>query len=151
LGGVPLASAFAAWQLVHAPVPGRWFLAVPVMLLGVCLPLSLLFFTAYRLNDAFLRIRSGVFTWEIPIHTISKVELTNDPASSPALSLDRVRIEYGHTKSVVISPLDKDQFLRDLHDLGVPRAEPGVAADSLRPPLNANVRRPKPMTEAHDE
>ena len=122
LGGVPLASAFAAWLLVHAPVPGRWFMAVPILLVGVCLPLSLLFFTTYRIDDAFLRIRSGFFTWEIPIHAISKVESTNDPASSPALSLDRIRIEYGHTKSVVISPLNKDEFLRDLHHFGVPRA-----------------------------
>jgi len=103
-------------------VPGRWFVAVPIVLLGVCLPLSLLFFTTYRINDAFLGIRSGFFTWEIPIHTISKVGSTNDPVSSPALSLDRIRIEYGHTKSVIISPLNKDEFLRDLDHLGVPRA-----------------------------
>ena len=122
LGGIPFASLFAAWGLVHAPVPGRWLLAVPILLLGVCLPLSLLFFTTYRINEAFLRIRSGFFTWEIPIDTISKVESTNDPVSSPALSLDRIRIEYGHTKSVIISPQNKEEFLRDLHHLGVPRA-----------------------------
>ena len=122
LGGVPLASLFAAWQLVHAPVPGRWLLAIPILLLGVCLPLSLLLFTTYRIKDALLKIRSGFFTWDIPIHTISKVEATNDPVSSPALSLDRIRIEYGPAKSVAISPLKKDDFLRDLHHLGVPRA-----------------------------
>jgi hypothetical protein len=122
LGGVPFASVFAAWQLVHAPVFGRWIVAVPILLLGVCLPLSLLFFTTYRITDASLRIRSGFFTWEIPIQAISKAESTNDPVSSPALSLDRIRIEYGHTKSVVISPVNKTDFLRDLRQLGVPRA-----------------------------
>jgi hypothetical protein len=121
LVGVPLASLFAGWQLVHAPVPGRWLLAVPILLLGVCLPLSLLFFTTYRINDALLTIRSGFFAWKIPIHTISKVEATNDPASGPALSLDRIRIEYGPAKSVAVSPLRKDNFLRDLYNLGVPR------------------------------
>ena len=120
LGGVPLVSLFAAWQLVQAPVPGRWLLAVLILLLGVCLPPFILFSTTYSINDDLLRIRSGFFTWEIPIHTISKVEATNDPVSSPALSLDRVRIEYGPAKSVVISPLKKDEFLRDLHHLGVP-------------------------------
>ncbi|MCC6763378.1 MAG: PH domain-containing protein [Deltaproteobacteria bacterium] len=120
LGGVPLASLFAAWQMIHAPIPGRGLLAVPILLLGVCLPLSLLFFTTYRINDAALRIRSGFFTWDIPIHTISKVERTNDPVSSPALSLDRIRIEYGAAQSVVISPLRKDDLLRDLQRLGVP-------------------------------
>jgi len=106
--------------MIHAPIPGRGLLAVPILLLGVCLPLSLLFFTTYRINDAALRIRSGFFTWDIPIHTISKVERTNDPVSSPALSLDRIRIEYGAAQSVVISPLRKDDLLRDLQRLGVP-------------------------------
>jgi hypothetical protein len=119
--GVPLASLFAAWQLVHAPVPGRWVLAVPILVLGVCLPLSLLFFTTYRINDALVTIRSGFFVWNIPVHTILKVEATNDPASGPALSLDRIRIAYGPAKSVVVSPFRKDDFLRDLYNLGVPR------------------------------
>jgi hypothetical protein len=68
-----------------------------------------------------LTIRSGFFAWKIPIHTISKVEATSDPASGPALSLDRIRIEYGPAKSVVVSPLRKDDFLRDLYNLGLPR------------------------------
>lgn len=122
LAGVPLASLFAAWRLVQAPVPGRWLPAVPILLLGACLPLSILFFTTYRLNDALLRIRSGFFTWNIPLRAISGVEPTNDPSSSPALSLDRLRVEYGPGKSVAISPLRKDDFLRDLRRLGVPRA-----------------------------
>jgi len=122
LAGVPLASLFAAWRLVQAPVAGRWLLAVPILLLGACLPLSILFFTTYRLNDALLRIRSGFFTWNIPLRAISGVEPTNDPSSSPALSLDRLRVEYGPGKSVAISPLRKDDFLRDLRRLGVPRA-----------------------------
>ena len=122
LGGVPFASAFAAWQLVQTPIPGRWMVAVPILLLGVCLPLSLLFFTTYRITDISLRIRSGLFAWEIPIQAISKVESTNDPFSSPALSLDRIRIEYGHAKSVLVSPANKDDFLRDLRQLGAPRA-----------------------------
>lgn len=122
LGGVSIVSLFAAWHLVHTPVPGRWLLAVPILVLGVCLPLSLLFFTTYRINGELLRIRSGFFTWDIPIHTISKVEPTNDPASSPALSLDRIRIVYGPAKSVAIFPLKKGDFLRELHLLGVPQA-----------------------------
>jgi hypothetical protein len=122
LGGIPFVSVLAAWQLIHAPILGRWIVAVPIVLLGVCLPLSILFFTTYRITDASLRIRSGFFKWEIPIQAISRAESTNDPVSSPALSLDRIRIEYGHAKSVLISPVNKEDFLRDLRKLGVPRA-----------------------------
>ncbi len=122
LGGVPLASLVAVWQLIHAPIPGRGLIAVVILLLGVCLPLSLLFFTTYTIDDRLLRIRSGLFTWHVALDSISKITATNDPVSSPALSLDRIRIEYGTGKSVAVSPLKKDDFLRDLRDLGVPRA-----------------------------
>ncbi len=122
LGAVPLVSLYAAWQLVHAPVPGRWLVAVSILLLGACLPLSLLLSTSYRLGDGRLRIRSGFFTWDIPLQSISKVEATHDAVSSPALSLDRIRIVYGSGKSVLVSPLKKDDFLRELRNLRVPVA-----------------------------
>ncbi len=122
LGGAPMASAFGSWQLAHAPVPGGWIIAVLILLLGVCLPLSILFFTTYRITDAHLTIRSGVFTWKVPVRAISRVEPTRDPVSSPALSLDRIRIEYGSANAVLISPVKKDDFLRELRQLGVPGA-----------------------------
>jgi len=122
LGGIPVALVFAAWKLIHAPLPGRWIIAIPVLLLGVCLPISILMFTTYRITDKSLRIQSGCFKWEISIQDISKVEPTTDPISSPALSLDRIRIEYGQAKSVLISPVNQEEFLRDLHELGIPHA-----------------------------
>lgn len=122
LGGMPIAVLFAAWKLTHAPIPGRWIIALPVLLLGICLPVSVLVSTTYRITDASLRIRSGPFKWEIRIQDISKVTPTTDPVSSPALSLDRIRIDYGQAKSVLISPVKKEDFLRDLRQLGVPHA-----------------------------
>jgi len=122
LVGIPIALVFIVWKLIHAPIPGRWLIAVPVLLLGVCLPISIFVSTTYRITDKSLRIRCGFFKWEIPLQDISKVESTNDPFSSPALSLDRIRIEYGQAKSVLISPVNKGEFLHDLRELGVPPA-----------------------------
>jgi len=122
LGGTPVALVFVAWKLVHAPVPGRWLLVIPVVLLGVCLPLSILIATTYRITDEFLVIRSGLLKWEISLHEISHVAPTNEPTSGPALSTDRIRIEYGPRKSVLVSPVNKEEFLHDLRTLGVPRA-----------------------------
>jgi hypothetical protein len=34
--------------------------------------------------------------------------------TSPAFSLDRLRIEYGRGRWIMISPRDKDGFLREL-------------------------------------
>ena len=122
LGGIPVALLFAIWKLVHAPIPGRWFIAVPILLLGVFLPVSILMFTTYTITNNSLRIRSGFFRWEIPIHNITGVKTTNDPSSSPALSLDRIRIEYGQAESVTISPVNKEEFIRNLRERGVSHA-----------------------------
>jgi hypothetical protein len=35
--------------------------------------------------------------------------------SSPALSLDRLRVEYGRSQWLMISPADKERFLRELN------------------------------------
>jgi hypothetical protein len=42
---------------------------------------------------------------------ITAITPTSNPLSSPALSLDRLRIDYGKGRSVMISPRDKQGFL----------------------------------------
>ena len=70
--------------------------------------------TRYDLTDEWLVVRSGPFRWRIAIAEITSVVPTRNPLSSPALSLDRLRIEYGHGRAVMISPRDRAAFLRAL-------------------------------------
>jgi hypothetical protein len=42
------------------------------------------------------------------------VDSTRNPLSSPAMSLDRLRIEYGQGKAIMISPEPRAEFLRQL-------------------------------------
>jgi len=63
-----------------------------------------------------LLVRSGPFRWRVPIADIVRITPTTNALSSPALSLDRLRIEYGRGSAIMISPRDKDQFLRDLEE-----------------------------------
>jgi hypothetical protein len=119
---VPVLLVFVVWELIQAPVPGRWFIALAILSIGICLPLSLLFLTRYTLSETHLSIRSGFFTWSIPLNDISAIEPTRDPRSSPALSMDRLRIQYGRAKSVMISPANREEFLSALKTLNVPHA-----------------------------
>ncbi len=88
--------------------------SVAVLLIGTILPLWLVRSTRYCLSENTLLIQSGPFKWKVLINEIHKVEPTRNPLSSPALSLDRLRIEYGQDKWVMISPDDKAGFLREL-------------------------------------
>lgn len=68
--------------------------------------------THYTVDRGTLRIVSGPFRWKVPIDQITSVEATRNPLSSPALSLDRLRIRYGKNRRIMISPADKDGFLK---------------------------------------
>jgi membrane protein YdbS with pleckstrin-like domain len=67
--------------------------------------------TYYEVAGNELRIVSGPFRWTIPIGDIHAVEDSRSPMSSPALSLDRLRIRYGgRNRSILVSPADKRRF-----------------------------------------
>lgn len=77
---------------------------------GLVLPMR------YGLDDTHLVVRFGVCRQRVPLADITEVHPTCNPLSSPALSLDRLRVQYGHGffKAVMISPADRDGFLDDL-------------------------------------
>jgi len=87
---------------------------LPALIIGAGLPLWLMTSTAYTLSNTTLLVKSGPFKWQVPIEQITSITPTFNPLSSPALSLDRLRIDYGRGQSIMISPKDKGQFLQDL-------------------------------------
>jgi hypothetical protein len=92
----------------------------PIVLLSallvfpIGLPVWLLRSTRYSLSDSHLDIRSGPFSWRVPLEDVRSVTRTRNPLTSPALSLDRLQIDYGPGKSIMISPEDQQRFIREL-------------------------------------
>lgn len=73
--------------------------------------------TQYRIEEEQLVVSSMFLTWKIPLSTIQKISPSNNSVSSPALSLDRLRIDYqkqGKAKFILISPKDKQAFTQAL-------------------------------------
>ena len=87
---------------------------VAVILAGV---LWIQFATYYRIDGSTLIVRSGPMRWNIPIASITSVTPTDDPTSGPALSLRRLRVEYG-AKEMLISPADQEAFVAALRNAG---------------------------------
>jgi len=74
-----------------------------------------LYSTWYSLSGGELLIRSGPFRWSVPLDSIEDIHPTRNMLSSPACSLDRLRIRYrGSRYGVMISPENKSAFLQDL-------------------------------------
>jgi len=86
-------------------------IALLVTLLGIALPLWILLATKYYVDGEKLKIKSGPFSWVIPINEITEVKETRNPLSSPALSLDRLQITYQCGKLLMVSPKNKQAFL----------------------------------------
>ena len=87
---------------------------------GVVIAAAVLF-TTYPLNYEIaageLVARSGIMRWRVPLASIQEVRPSRNPASAPAWSLDRLRVEYmkgGSTSMLYVSPEDKWAFLLDL-------------------------------------
>jgi membrane protein YdbS with pleckstrin-like domain len=95
-----------------------WWIVVFVLVIWGFV-LSLLFPLYYEITASTLLVRSGWIRRQIPLSSIQRVFPTNNPLSAPALSLDRLQVEYTQgslPRFVLISPRDKPSFLRDLAD-----------------------------------
>ena len=107
-------SLFAAIVTVSDGSAAAWPVAAFIAVIGVGLPIWLLLSTRYTLEPRQLRVQSGPFKWHIKVADITSITPSSNALSSPALSLDRLRIDYGSGRSLMISPRNKEQFLRDI-------------------------------------
>ncbi len=73
--------------------------------------------TYYVVEAKELKVRSGPFRWRISIEEIHRISSTRGPWSSPALSLNRLRTDYGDGKWILLSSKRREEFI---HSLGVP-------------------------------
>ena len=88
-----------------------------VYILTIILLWSPLFTTRYYLDTNTLTVRSLFFKWTIPLANIQKISATDHLDVSPALSLQRLRIEYlknGQKQVILISPKKIDAFRQAL-------------------------------------
>jgi hypothetical protein len=102
------------WQDVYAVDSlAAILLAIPLVA-GVLVPLWLIVSIRYFLSNDTLRVRCGPFRWRIPVRDITAVEPTQSMRSSPSMSTERLRIDYGDGRSVMISPEPREEFVRQL-------------------------------------
>ncbi|MBT8078361.1 MAG: PH domain-containing protein [Gammaproteobacteria bacterium] len=102
---------FVALQLLrNEPRGAEEYIGLIVVVLAFALILVMFLRTRYRVDREELQIVCGLFRWTVPLAEISSVVETRNPLSSPALSLDRVRINYGSGRCVMVSPADKAGF-----------------------------------------
>lgn len=87
------------------------FEAAVLVVLGAVLPVWILLSTNYHVVNENLWVYSGPFRWKIFTLSISKIEFLQSWDLNPALSLDRIKIQYDGGKSIMVSPKERKEFL----------------------------------------
>jgi len=110
-----VAPAISLVGWITAAESERWVASSGLLVLAAVY-LGLVFPMKYGLTDTHLVVRHGLVRQKIELAKITSVEPTRSPLSSPALSLDRLRITFGtgFFKNVMISPAAKMEFLVEL-------------------------------------
>lgn len=88
-----------------------WIAAVAVLAMYP----ALLWPIEYLVTDEQLVIRFGLVRTRVALERLRKVAPSRNPLSSPALSMDRLRIDY-RGGFALISPADKIGFVRTLQE-----------------------------------
>jgi hypothetical protein len=84
-----------------------------IIMIAVILFIGWIWFgTGYEILENELKISCGPFRQRIPLQEIKEIKRTRSPLSAPACSLDRIEIKYGKSKRVMISPANKEGFIK---------------------------------------
>jgi hypothetical protein len=112
----PLAAIAICIQCALAGDTRGLMIGIASLLFVAGLYFGLVFPMRYGLGDTHLVVRSGFLRQRIPLADISEVRPTFNPLSSPALSLNRLRVQFGQGffRGVMISPADRNCFLDEL-------------------------------------
>lgn len=85
-----------------------------VGILNNALLLWLWFDTNYKIDDENLIVKNGPFKSTIDIKSIHKLRATKTLLAGPALSIDRIEIQYKRYDFVIVSPKEKNKFIESL-------------------------------------
>ena len=87
-----------------------------IMLISFAFVSYLLYDTNYTVTQGNLKVHSGfIVNINIPIAAIKSIKKSDSILSAPASSFsDRIEVFYGESKSIIISPKEKQAFVEEL-------------------------------------
>jgi hypothetical protein len=95
------------FDIVHAVLMFAAFAFVVLMIGLVCYPCR------YDFEDDHLLVQSGALRMRVDYADITAIALSGSLRLAPALSLERVRIDYDG-RFLLVSPMRRDRFIADL-------------------------------------
>jgi len=103
--------------LVLATIPAilqKATVPLVIMILIILFAGWIWFGTGYEMMENALKVYCGPFRQTIPYREIKEIKKTRSFSSSAACSLDRMEIQYGESHRILISPADKENFIKTI-------------------------------------
>ncbi len=114
---IPLVLVFGITGMIIMSTPASLIGGI-ILLCTAAFIVHLFITTCYTVEGNTLRIQCGfLYNDRIDISSIQQISETNNPLSSPATSIDRLEIRYGQSGMVLISPKEKQAFIREIQAL----------------------------------
>lgn len=110
LGISALVCLWAASVLLLSNSIVGWVAGIATLLLGAGLPIWMMLHTVYRLEDDHLVAESGPFRWRVAYRDVRSITRRRELLAGPALSMDRLVIDYGPMRCLIISPRNPEAF-----------------------------------------
>jgi hypothetical protein len=108
---ISLIFGYALFELIAE----KSWLGVLIMLLTISFILYTFLSINYKIEKENLNVKcTFVINENIEIKSIRKITETYNPLSSPAASIDRIEIFYNKFDSILISPKNKKDFIKDI-------------------------------------
>ena len=102
-------------DLINKELNSKMLMTIGLLTLLFAFILHMFFKTRYIIDENKLKIKCGFIPYKpIDIATIKEIARTKSIISSPAPSFDRIVIKYGKYDEIIISPKDKQNFVKDL-------------------------------------
>lgn len=104
------------WRMIINEEPLKYIvLKGGIMLLTLCFIFYLLFSIKYWIDGNTLKIRNSfIYKKDIDVFEIKSISKSKSLISSPAAAFDRIEINYRKYDSVLVSPKEKQLFIKEL-------------------------------------
>jgi len=93
-------------------VAGRSGVGTSLILIGLAIAIASVCVVSYTITDDMIIVQRGPFRSRMPLNRLRELRGTREAMAAPALSLDRIEIRTDRGLWLLVSPSDKDGFIR---------------------------------------
>ena len=95
---------------------GRSGVGTSLILIGLAIAIASVCVVSYTITGDTIIVQRGPIRSRMPLNRLRELRSTRDAMAAPALSLDRIEIRTDRGRWLLVSPSDRDGFIRAIQE-----------------------------------